>query len=115
MLTISQLFIYPVKSLGGFPVDSAVLTDRGFQYDRRWMLVDENNQITSLSDGYPLLIIGQSSLDDLNSRLAEPLPINRFRPNIVFTGGAPFEEDLLEHFIINGINFSAVKPCARCV
>ena len=40
MYTISQLFIYPIKSLGGFEVSSAYLTDRGFQYDRRFMLVD---------------------------------------------------------------------------
>ena len=72
-------------------------------------LVDEryslNKEITNFSDSHPILIIGQSSLDDLNSRLAEPLPINRFRPNIVFTGGEAFEEDSMEHFIINGINF----------
>ena len=45
----------------------------------------KNNEITSFSDGYPFLIIGQSSLDELNNKLTEPLPINRFRPNIVFT------------------------------
>lgn len=74
-----------------------------------------NNEITSLSDGYPFLIAGQASLDDLNSRLAEALPMNRFRPNIVFTGGLPYEEDNLEHFLINGINFYGVKLCGRCV
>ena len=41
--------------------------------------------------------------------------MNRFRPNIVFTGGAPFLEDQLQHFSINGIDFTGVKPCARCV
>jgi uncharacterized protein YcbX len=213
MLQVSQLFIYPIKSLGGISVANALITDRGFQYDRRWMLVDENNQfltqreladmallqvelteeglkvyhkkninyqitipfipetdetanveiwgeicetqfvnktvdewfsqmlstkcrlvfmpnwtkrnidnkyafnkeITSLSDGFPFLIIGQSSLNELNTKLSEPLPINRFRPNIVFTGGEPFEEDIMEHFIINHINFYGVKLCARCV
>jgi len=212
MLTISQLFIYPIKSLGGIQVNSATLTDRGFEYDRRWMLVDNNNrfltqrefaqmallqvaltngglkvihkitrdhliipfettnsekarvqiwddycelefvsaaadqwfseklsalcrlvympdnsqrkveagcyainnEITSLSDGYPLLIIGQASLDDLNRRLDVPLPMNRFRPNIVFTGGVPFEEDWLSHFKVNEIDFYGVKLCARC-
>ncbi len=73
-----------------------------------------NNEITSFSDAYPLLIIGQSSLDDLNGRLTEPLPINRFRPNIVFTGGPAFEEDRMKHFTINNINFYGVKLCARC-
>jgi hypothetical protein len=50
-----------------------------------------NDEITSLSDGYPVLMIGQASLDDLNRRMALPLPMNRFRPNIVFTGGDAFE------------------------
>jgi uncharacterized protein len=213
MYTISQLFIYPVKSLGGIEVPAAELTDRGFQYDRRWMLVDSNNQfltqreypemsllqtaiegdslviyhkndiddsiavplhaapgkttmvkvwddecdaqyvsdiadewlskklvipcrlvympdterrkvdesyaqnneITSFSDGYPLLVIGQASLDDLNNRLRDPLPINRFRPNIVFTGGNPYDEDTMEHIRVNGIDLYGVKLCDRCV
>ena len=208
------MFIYPIKSLGGISVETISVTDRGFRYDRRYMLVDEHNifltqreypvmallqtaidgndlliyhknsidlklrlplipvhegdvtrvqvwddiceaicispladewfserigiscrlvympetsrrqvdnryaledEITSFADGYPVLMIGQSSLDDLNSRMQEVLPINRFRPNIVFTGGRPFEEDTMEHFIINGIHCYAVKPCARCV
>ena len=212
MLKVSELFIYPIKSLGGIAVTSAVVTDRGFQYDRRWMLVDSNDcfftqrdipqmallqvevtddglkvyhknskesviipampqtneyttvqvwsdrcraqfvsaesdkwfsemlsfpcrlvympnatrrrvdgryasnkEITSLSDGYPFLIIGQASLDDLNKRLADPLPMNRFRTNIVFTGGEPFQEDGMSHFMINGIHFYGIKPCARCI
>jgi uncharacterized protein YcbX len=74
-----------------------------------------NNDITSFSDAYPILIIGQASLDDLNSRLTEPIPVNRFRPNIVFTGGTPYEEDEMEHFRINNLDFYGVKPSARCV
>ncbi len=50
-------------------------------------------------------MIGQASLDDLNSRLETPLPMNRFRPNTVFTGGAAFQEDYMKHFEINGITF----------
>jgi len=73
------------------------------------------NDITNFSDGYPILIIGQASLDDLNSRLTEPLPINRFRPNIVFTGETPYQEDGMEHFSINDLDFYGVKPSARCV
>lgn len=210
MLCVSELFIYPVKSLGGIAVSSAEVTDRGFKYDRRWMLVDENNhfmtqrerkelalfhteikedhllvthkkldstikipfeatgeitsvqvwsdrcraqvvskevdhwfsemlslkcrlvympdstkrrvdgryalnkEITSFSDAYPFLIIGQSSLEELNNKLEEPLPINRFRPNIVFTGGQPFEEDTWQLFTVNDIQFYGVKLCARC-
>ncbi len=213
MLTISELYIYPIKSLGGVALDKATLTERGFEHDRRWMLVNADNQfisqrevnamallkvqltgqgllitnigvpgeemhipflptitetemvtvwssrcraqrvsdeadawfskqlgfpcklvympdttrryvdgryahnkeITGFSDGYPLLLIGQASLDDLNNRLETPLPMNRFRPNIVFTGGAAFQEDYMKHFMINGITFFGVKPCARCV
>jgi len=69
----------------------------------------------SLADGYPILIIGQSSLDDLNQRLSEPVKMNRFRPNLVFTGGMPYEEDSWNHFRIGSSSFAGVKPCDRCV
>ena len=69
----------------------------------------------SLADGYPLLIIGQASLDDLNSRMEVPLPMNRFRPNVVFTGGDPYVEDEWKQFKIGSSTFAAVKPCGRCV
>ncbi len=215
MLKLSEIYIYPVKSLGGIRLKEAEVTDRGLQYDRRWMLIDDNNrfisqreypqlalfsvsiqddyllitdnktgkiltighspirpynhplnviiwddeveawevseiannfftealgmpvrlvympeesyrktdgnyslkgnEITSFSDGYPILIIGQSSLDDLNNRLAEPITINRFRPNFVFTDGQEFEEDEWHEFTVGGLRFFGVKPCARCI
>lgn len=211
MLTVSALYIYPIKSLGGIPVESAELSDRGFRHDRRWMLVDRQNQfisqrelpkmtwlqtaieedglsirhkrtgdnikipfqptgdpctvtvwedtcearfvdplvdewfsdmlstpcrlvympedsqrkvdphyahgeeITSFADAFPLLLIGQASLDHLNSRLDQPLTMERFRPNMVFTGGHPFQEDEMASFSIAGVTFYGVKPCARCV
>jgi uncharacterized protein YcbX len=71
--------------------------------------------IASFADAYPALLIGQASLDDLNKRLAEPLPMNRFRPNIVFEGGEPYSEDLMDHIAINGIDMYGVKLCARCI
>jgi len=74
-----------------------------------------NNEITSFSDGYPMLMIGQPSLDKLNQKLTDPLPINRFRPNIVFTGGHAHIEDEMAAFTIGDLNFLGVKPCARCV
>ena len=74
-----------------------------------------HNEITSFADGYPFLLIGQSSLDHLNTMLEYPLTIQRFRPNIVFTGGIPHEEDIINHFRINDIDFYGVKLCARCV
>ncbi|MET0395027.1 MAG: MOSC N-terminal beta barrel domain-containing protein [Chitinophagaceae bacterium] len=213
MLRVSELFVYPVKSLGGISLPAAELTDRGFRYDRRWMLVDEQhrfltqrqypqmallqpvitgegirihnrqdagekillpftasgetldvqiwddrcsavavgrvadewfsralqmncrvvfmpdeslrrvdpayalhgNDFSAFSDDYPLLLISQASLDDLNSRLAAPLPMDRFRPNMVITGSHPYEEDEMAHFTIRGIDFYGVKPCSRCV
>jgi uncharacterized protein len=210
MKRVSALYIYPVKSLGGIALNSAHVLPKGLQYDRRWMLVDENNQFltqrvhagmalfktamhedgivvryrdkgdiiipfqssgellratvwndevlvqevskahnewfsamlgikcklvqfpenherkvdpdyaldndeTSLSDGYPVLLIGQASLDDLNSRLEQEVSINRFRPNIVVEGSVPFEEDTWKKFSIGHAKFAGVKPCARCV
>jgi uncharacterized protein YcbX len=206
---ISGLFIYPVKSLGGIPVRSAKVMQKGLEHDRRWMLVDEDNvfltqrihhhmalfgmsfadngfhvsfkgesidipftfegdpvrakiwddEVTvqevssahsewfsknigircklvafpegnaravdaryavgddhvSLSDGYPILVVGQSSLDDLNERLKSPVPMNRFRPSVVFTGGEPFEEDEWSRFTMGGGEFAGVKPSKRCV
>ncbi len=216
-LHISQLFIYPIKSVGGISVDSSPVTSTGLLYDRRWMLVDQHGrfisqrensslallriqlrdsalvvfhkdhptnsieipildptevnslsrkeviiwddqcnaivypqlysewftrvleapcqlvymddtvrievdkryafsaELTSFSDGFPLLMIGQSSLDDLNARLPYPIPINRFRTNLVFEGGYPFQEDDMPVFEINGLEYRAVKPCARCI
>lgn len=211
MLRVSQLYIYPVKSLGGIALDNALVTDRGLEHDRRWMLVDENNRflsqrelpqmtlfkpslhskgisftytqdqssylipfqpetgifdtftvwddnmtgqyvsaaadewftaklgincrliympdnslrqidpryakpgmVTSFADAYPFLLIGQASLDDLSNRVGHEIPMNRFRPNIVFTGGESFAEDELAHFSINNIHFYGVKLCARC-
>jgi uncharacterized protein len=73
------------------------------------------DKIVSFADAYPFLIIGQSSLDDLNSKMTVKLPMNRFRTNFVFTGGKPFEEDKWKNFSIGNVKFKAVKPCARCV
>lgn len=213
MLRVSRLFIYPIKSLGGIEVTSSLVTDRGFEYDRRWMLVDANNRflsqrelaqiallkvtmatngllvthaisqhqihipfepqssqfgeftiwddtcmgqyvsaaadawfstmlncecrlvympdeserlvdpeakyvsgrkLTSFSDAYPFLIIGQASLDDLNERLDVQIPIDRFRPNIVFVGGEAYAEDTMADFIIGSVQFNGTKLCARC-
>ena len=210
-LKVSEIWIYPIKSLGGIRVTSAKVMQKGLQYDRRWMLVDEQNgfltqrvhhqmalfklsveksgftivhnantfflpfenellsqpilskvwddEVTvlevshqasewfskqlgfgcklvqfpeinprlvderyhinqehvSLADGYPLLIIGQNSLNDLNSRLQSPVPMNRFRPNLVFTGGKPYEEDEWRNFSVGKNKFVGVKPCSRCV
>lgn len=212
-LRLSEILIYPIKSLGAVSLQSAIIEKRGLQYDRRWMLVDEDNvflsqrrckemtllkvhlhenglevyhqnmevasvfvpfnasplafmkvqiwedscdaytisdeinnwfsdvlgikcklvympddsnrqvdiryaqkgDLTSFADGYPILILGQSALDNLNMKLAEAIEVNRFRPNIVFTGGQPNEEDDWKVFTIGDAVFLGVKPCARCV
>jgi len=206
---ISQLNIYPIKGLGGIAVSESLVAERGFKFDRRYMLIDENNQFisqrsfsilclfkmqfcddgfmvsfknefillpfniqqgqsiqvkiwedevtalvaneninkffrkhlslqcklvympdasqrlvdknfvsadnnVSFADGYPVLIIGQQSLNLLNAKLDESIEMNRFRPNIVFEGGVPHEEDGWYNFNINGVKFNGVKPCARC-
>jgi len=69
----------------------------------------------SLADAFPLMMIGEASLHDLNLRLAEPMTMTRFRPNLIFSGGAPFEEDTWKDFSIGEQLFRGVKRCARCV
>ena len=212
MYLVSELNIYPIKSLGGISVKEAKLTRQGLQHDRRWMLVDLNNrfitqkenhalsllqvslsethlkvahkhteesilipfvcetneeavvkifddfclaqfvsqkaddwfsnilkskcrlvympekslryvdnnyaknaEITSFSDAYPMLLLGEPAFDKLNELLPEKIKMNRFRPNIVFTGGEAHDEDEMAHFSINKIDFFGVKLCARCV
>ena len=66
------------------------------------------------ADGFSFLLTSRASLDELNRRLDTPLPMNRFRPNIVIDGVTPFEEDGWRHIRIDGITFTVAKPCARC-
>lgn len=222
MLTLSALYIYPIKSLSGIAVSEAVVEEKGFRYDRRFMLVspsgdfmtqrtnshmalidvaivddtlrvwhrtqpddvlvlpltlspdtsgetmpvsiwdDENvsaivvsaeadrwfsdalekpcrlvfmpdstrrpvdptydrpdergrSSAVSFADGYPYLLIGQPSLDNLNQRLPQPIGMERFRPNIVVSGSVPYDEDAWQQFRIGAITFYGVKPCARCI
>ncbi|MBD0314660.1 MAG: MOSC domain-containing protein, partial [Microcoleus sp. T3-bin5] len=60
------------------------------------------------------LLIGQASLDDLNGRLAEALPMNRFRPSLVVNGADPYAEESWREMMIGECRFYGVKPCARC-
>jgi uncharacterized protein YcbX len=69
----------------------------------------------SFADAFPFLMISEASLAALNERLPGPLPMNRFRPNLVLGGGAPHVEDTLGRFRIGAIELEAVKPCDRCV
>jgi len=70
---------------------------------------------TSFADGFPLLIISQASLDDLNSKLELPIRMRRFRPNLVVEGCEAFAEDTWKLIRINEVTFRVVKPCSRCI
>lgn len=74
----------------------------------------KKGELTGFSDGFPLLIISQASLDDLNSKLTMPVSMTRFRPNIVVSGVDAFAEDSWVNIEIAGINLRIVKPCSRC-
>ncbi|MES2015200.1 MAG: MOSC N-terminal beta barrel domain-containing protein [Pseudomonadota bacterium] len=73
---------------------------------------------TLFSDGYPVLLAGSSSLADLNDKLAAagraPIPMNRFRPNLVIDGIEAFEEDYVDTFTLGEAQLKPVKPCSRC-
>lgn len=71
--------------------------------------------LTSLSDGFPYMILSQASLDDLNTRLADPVGMERFRPNLVIGGGTAHQEDGWRRVRIGAVRFTLVKPCARCI
>jgi uncharacterized protein YcbX len=95
-----------------FPDDSVRLAERAF---------NPLGRPIGFADGFPLLVLGQESLDDLNARLQlrgrAALPMNRFRPNIVVQGAPPYAEDDWRLVEIGGeraVRLSIVKPCARC-
>jgi len=86
---------------------------------------------TGFADGYPILLASEESLEDLNARLDWPIPMNRFRPNVVVRGCEPFAEDTWSRIRIaearaepgdalspskgRSVEMAVVKPCARCV
>lgn len=210
---LKDIYIYPIKSLGGIRLQESVLEERGLKFDRRWMLVDKegmfltqrtfpemallqvevgdsgllvyhkndlghrilipfqpqtnhffsvtiwddvvigqivdqevskwfsetlgrecdlvlmpesterklspkyavNSESVGFADAMPYLLIGQASLDELNTRLEVPVPMDRFRPNLVFAGGIPYEDDTWDKVRVGGAVFKITKPCARCV
>jgi len=210
-MTLSEINVYPIKSTKGISLQSALVERRGIQYDRRWMVVDDegiflsqrdyprlalvstaiknsaigvsasgmppldipmkpgsknavkvqihdditegvsageearkwfsdflgvscrvvfmpeevirpvdpdygsDGDIVSFADAFPLLLISETTLGDLNSRLATPVPMNRFRPNIVIQGCNAYDEDRWGKIGVGEMIFEVVKPCARCV
>ncbi|MGK9067465.1 MOSC domain-containing protein [Stutzerimonas chloritidismutans] len=84
---------------------------RGIQVDTAYA---EPGNLTAFSDGFPFLLIGQASLDDLCARIGRPLDMRRFRPNLVVDGAEPYAEDGWRRIRIGEMTFRVVKPCARC-
>jgi hypothetical protein len=69
----------------------------------------------SFADGFPLLVISEGSLADLNGRLAKPVSMRRFRPNLVVDGCEAFAEDRWRRIRVGAVEFEGVKACSRCV
>lgn len=78
-------------------------------------LYSQDGDHVSFADGYPLLLASESSLRDLNERLPQPVPMNRFRPSVVVSGAAPWDEDGWRAVRIGGVRFRNAKPCGRCL
>ncbi|PPD40660.1 MAG: MOSC domain-containing protein [Methylobacter sp.] len=210
IITLSQITIYPIKSLAGISVASCPVITTGLQYDRQWMLVDADGQFlsqrrlpkmaaiktaligrhlrisvpekadlvlplipalggevpcriwedactarhvsteadlwfsdvlgqecrlvyfpdneirrvdpnyaqtddqTAFSDGFPFLLVSENSLVCLNEAMQLPMPMARFRPNLVVSGCAGYAEDSWREIRIGGIEFRLPKPCSRC-
>lgn len=208
--TVSQLWIYPVKSLKGIRLDAARVTARGLAHDRRFVVVDEAGvfltqrdfpvlatvwteiegdrlrlaapdadevavpleptagealrvevwdsvtpaiapspeadrwlsavlgrscrlaympgstrresharyagpgRLVGYADGYAHLVVSEASLAALDARLAHPVPLDRFRPNLVLAGTAAFEEDGWKEFSAGTARLRMAKPCGRC-
>jgi len=74
----------------------------------------EEKQV-AFSDGFPLLLISEASLNELNSRLPESVAMKRFRPNLVVKDTEPYAEDSWKKIIIGECEFHVVKPCSRCI
>jgi uncharacterized protein YcbX len=70
--------------------------------------------LTEFADGYPVLVISRASLADLNTWLPKPLPMERFRPNVVIDGVGPYDEDRIHELATDEVTLRIVKPCTRC-
>jgi uncharacterized protein YcbX len=82
------------------------------KYDGRY---GEDGDEVSFADAFPLLLISQAALDQLNAKLANPVPMLRFRPNLVVAGTTPHAEDAWKCIRIGAVEFDIVKACVRCV
>jgi uncharacterized protein YcbX len=89
-----------------------VPAERARQVDQTYAKVGDS---VGFADGFPLLLIGQASLDDLSARVGRPLEMLRFRPNLVVSGSEPYAEDRWRRIRIGGLEFRLVKGCSRCI
>jgi uncharacterized protein YcbX len=76
--------------------------------------VGDSGAHTAFADAYPLLVLAEASLAELNTRLSSPLPMNRFRPNVVLSGTEAYDEDHIDEIVAGAIRLRLVKPCTRC-
>lgn len=89
-----------------------------FPYDARRVVDPEYAAATDqvgFADGFPFLLISQASLDDLNARLTQPVPMLRFRPNLVIGGCDAYAEDTWRRIRVGDLEFRVAKPCSRCI
>ncbi|HEY6942263.1 MOSC domain-containing protein [Dokdonella sp.] len=93
-------------------MDDACTRKLKAKYDGRYGTDDD---LVSFADGFPLLLVSQAALDHLNAKLAAPVPMLRFRPNLVVAGTAPHAEDGWKRIRIGAIEFEVAKACTRCV
>jgi uncharacterized protein YcbX len=89
-----------------------VPAERARQVDQNYANIGER---VGFADGFPLLLIGQASLDDLSARVGRPLEMLRFRPNLVISGSAAYAEDSWKRIRIGALEFRLVKGCSRCI
>jgi len=99
-------FIGKPTRLVQVPLERARTTEAGYGKD--------DDQV-GFADGFPLLLIGQASLDDLSQRIGRPMEMLRFRPNLVIEGSEAFAEDTWKRVRIGDVEFRVVKPCSRCI
>ncbi len=98
--------------------DTAIQPRLYYQGDQHFRPVDpaygQPDDAVSFADGSPLLLTSAESLDDLNQRMQQPAPMERFRPNIVIAGFAPYAEDFFTQIRIGDVVFDVVNGCERC-
>jgi uncharacterized protein YcbX len=95
-----------VPDAGDVPVELARTTAAGYGRD---------DDKVAFADGFPLLLIGQASLQDLSGKVGRPLEMLRFRPNLVIEGSEAFAEDGWKRIRIGDVELRVVKPCSRCI